>query len=140
MQMYTAKIRLVKPGDVHPVHEITRGDLSASDITMLRAVHGEDNILVSEDREGPTRKHADEVERIRGTYGPKAVAKVFGEFPRLPSRVVVESFSEAGEYEDIEFEEVILASEDKVSHKKVKNTHEKIPVFMEMTDPAPPGP
>jgi hypothetical protein len=74
MYRYDATVRLAGS----PLHEVQKENLSASEILILRAIHGDDAVVNIKWKTSDRTPHADERERLIQFYGEKAFEKVFG--------------------------------------------------------------
>ena len=85
MQMYKASVR---PGG-QITHEVPRDVLSAPEVVLLRAIHGDDAVVHLSRTKKQQCNEQEERERLTGVYGAKAVTAAFGNThgARLPTEV-----------------------------------------------------
>lgn len=74
MQTYDAMLRL--GGDLG--NTLAKSALTASEVILLRAIHGSDAVVEIKPKMMDKRVHADERKRLSGLYGEKIVTELFG--------------------------------------------------------------
>lgn len=108
MDLHTATVRLA--GGLRM--QLPKENLTAAEIVVLKHLHGQDGVVdVSRTRE-TKRQHRVEVERLRSTYGDKAVEACFpgaSSMTRLPK-----TLAEAGLIAREEQNEELFDDEDDV--------------------------
>jgi hypothetical protein len=86
MDVYTCRIR---PGG-HIFHEVTRHDITAAEVALLRHIHdGVEHVIVLKKTGSIKVSTREELERLAEFYGSEAVREVFGppSSARLPEQV-----------------------------------------------------
>lgn len=74
MQLYDA---ICRPGG-QLTHEVPKVGLSAPEVILLRAIHGDDGVIRLKPSKVKRDDGVDEGDRLRQIYGEKAVARAFG--------------------------------------------------------------
>lgn len=85
MQLYDA---ICRPGG-QLTHEVPKHGLSAPEIILLRAIHGNDGVIHLKPSKLVRDNGIDEIDRLNHIYGEKAVARAFGSTfgSKLPTEV-----------------------------------------------------
>lgn len=91
MQTYDCTVRLA--GNV--LNEVRKEGVSAPELIMYRAIHGDDGVVDIEKRKSDKRDHAEERARLIRIFGAKMVVKVFGDTYGAELPVKVEDVDKA---------------------------------------------
>lgn len=78
MNVYRCIVNMVDSANL-PLTQVVKENVSAAEVILLRAIHGDENVHHLVKIRANTIKNSDERYRLDGIYGELAVKRVFGE-------------------------------------------------------------
>jgi hypothetical protein len=97
MHLYSATVKLKRPGDTSWTHELPKDFLTPAEVMILQNIHGSDAITNVKPNGEKNIVHSREVERLRFIYNRPDrdyVTQLFGAVPKLPQELEIAAAAE----------------------------------------------